>query len=121
METMRTPLLLLGLAAVLAVVVAIANPDVRPAVAAPAVAQSVPVSAGAASGADAGSSDSAVGELVLQRCGTCHGLQLLSQTPQTADGWQRTVALMRQMGAQLSDAEASTITQYLAAHFSAPR
>jgi mono/diheme cytochrome c family protein len=106
----KTPLLLLGLAMGLALLLVAVNSGSRPnpgAEAAAAEAVAVPVP----------EADAAVGQLVLQRCGSCHGLDTLSHNPQDAAGWARTVALMQQMGAQVAPQERDALVAYLARHF----
>ena len=61
--------------------------------------------------------DAAIGQLVLTRCGGCHGINTLSQHPQDAAGWAQTVAAMQKLGAQLAPPEKSEIVAYLARHF----
>lgn len=106
---MRVPLLLLVLAATLAVLIALVNPNVHPAPSATASAVAVATPAPAA--------DAAVGQLVLERCGGCHGLQVLSQRPQDAAGWRQTVVMMQSLGAQVTPQESDSIVDYLARHF----
>lgn len=105
----KAPLFLLGLAAGLALLVVITNAGQRPAAA-----------TGSAVAAAAPEADAAVGQLVLARCGSCHGLDTLSHNPQDAAGWSKTVDTMVQMGAQVSAQEKQALVQYLAQHFGKP-
>ncbi|HXR96300.1 MAG TPA: hypothetical protein VN709_00515 [Terriglobales bacterium] len=103
---MRAPGWLLGLAIGLALLVVFTGSgEHAPASASTAVA-TVPAEA-----------DAPVGALVLQRCGTCHGLDTLSHNPQDAAGWSRTVTSMQQLGAQISPQERDALVAYLARHF----
>ncbi len=61
--------------------------------------------------------DAAIGQLVLARCGSCHGLNTLMQHPQDAAGWSRTVDEMVQMGAGVSPQQKPALVAYLAKHF----
>jgi hypothetical protein len=102
-------LFLLGLAASLALLLVITNAGQRPAAAADsAAAAAVP------------EADAAAGQLVLARCGSCHGLDTLSHNPQDAAGWSKTVDTMIQMGAQVAPTEKAALVQYLATHFGKP-
>ena len=58
-----------------------------------------------------------MGELVLQRCGGCHGIDTLSQHRQDAAGWSTTIAAMQQLGAQVGPNEQDELVSYLARHF----
>lgn len=103
---MRAPLWLLGLAAALALMVVFTGSGER-----------APMTASAAVAAVPAEADAPVGTLVLQRCGTCHGLDTLSHNPQDAAGWSRTVTAMQQLGAQVNPQERDALIAYLARHF----
>lgn len=103
----KAPLLLLGLALGLAALLVATGSGLRsPAAPSANAVATVPAEA-----------DAAVGQLVLQRCGTCHGLETLSHNPQDAAGWSKTVATMTQMGAQVAPSERDALITYLARHF----
>ncbi|HET9783454.1 MAG TPA: hypothetical protein VFP94_00720 [Terriglobales bacterium] len=74
----------------------------------------------AAVAAAAPEADAAVGQLVLARCGSCHGLDTLSHNPQDAAGWSKTVDSMIALGAQVQPQEKSALVEYLAKHFGRP-
>lgn len=107
---MKAPLLLLGLALALAAILVATGSGLRENAAANAAAA-------AAALPPAAEADAAVGQLVLQRCGSCHGLDTLSHNPQDAQGWGRTVDTMVQMGARVSPQERGPLVDYLARHF----
>jgi|SRR6185437_8322737 len=107
MEAVKAPLLLLALALGLAALLVATGSGVR--------TSAVP-DAGAAAAVPA-EADASVGQLVLQRCGTCHGLETLSHNPQDAAGWTKTVDTMTQMGAQVAPSERDALIAYLARHF----
>lgn len=54
-------------------------------------------------------------ELFAQSCAGCHALEVPLSKGKTEEGWRRTVWVMRQRGARLTDAEAERIVRYLAA------
>lgn len=115
---MKSPILLLIAAVVLAFLV-IANDPGRAVALGPAAngeAVSTPAQpAGQPTAASA--SDAAAGQLVLARCGGCHSLDKLRQNPQDEAGWTQTVRQMEQMGAQVAPSEEPVIVRYLARHF----
>ncbi len=103
----KAPLFMLGLALALALVLVLTGAGLKPAsVTEPSPSAPVPAEA-----------DAAVGQMVLTSCGGCHGLETLSHNPQDAAGWTKTVALMQQLGAQVSPDEAPQLIAYLARHF----
>lgn len=53
-------------------------------------------------------------ELVQDRCTGCHGLERTTSASKTQQEWEATVARMRGLGAELTDAEAQTVVDYLA-------
>ncbi|MGH9412515.1 MAG: hypothetical protein ACRD0Y_02135 [Terriglobales bacterium] len=108
MKSVKAPLFLLGLAAGLALLVTLTNVGHRPVFNPEAAAASAPVPEEA---------DAAVGQLVLARCGSCHGLNTLVQHPQNAAGWSKTVDEMIGMGAQVSPQDKPALIAYLANHF----
>lgn len=65
----------------------------------------------------AAEADAATGQLVLRACGGCHGLSTLSQHPQDAAGWSKTLASMEQLGAQVPAQQEPDLIAYLARHF----
>ncbi|MGH9393057.1 MAG: hypothetical protein ACRD1E_02725 [Terriglobales bacterium] len=104
---MKAPLLLLGFALGLAALLVATGSGLRPsAVPNPAASASVPAEA-----------DASVGQLVLQRCGSCHGLDTLSHNPNDAAGWAKMVDTMTQMGARVAPSERAPLIAYLARHF----
>jgi gluconolactonase len=58
-------------------------------------------------------------KLIDRRCTSCHGTQQIYQERKTAKGWADTVEKMINMGADLSDDEASMVTHYLTEHYPA--
>lgn len=105
---MKSPLVLLGLAVGLALLIVITNVGHRPTFDPAAAAASAPVPEEA---------DAAVGQLVLARCGSCHGLSTLTQHPQDAAAWSKTVDSMVQLGAQVAPQDKPALVAYLAKHF----
>jgi cytochrome c553 len=103
---LKAPLFLLGLAASLALLIVITNVGQRP-----------PAAADTSAAAVAPEADAAVGQLVLARCGSCHGLDTLSHNPQDAAGWSKTVDSMMALGAQVQPSEKPALVEYLAKHF----
>jgi mono/diheme cytochrome c family protein len=63
-----------------------------------------------------GEGPAAVGgvELLEGRCARCHGLDLVRAASKTQAEWEATVERMRDKGAELTDAEAQTLVDYLA-------
>lgn len=60
-------------------------------------------------------SPTASGEELLQgRCTKCHGLAPVQEEGHTLDEWEHEVEEMRELGAQLTDAEAQILVEYLA-------
>ncbi|MGH9475049.1 MAG: hypothetical protein ACRD1C_01820 [Terriglobales bacterium] len=110
-QAVHAPLVLLGLAVGLALLVVLTNAGHRPEFDAASAAASAPVPEEA---------DAAVGQLVLARCGACHGLSTLTQHPQDAAGWSKTLDDMVRLGAQVAPADKPALVTYLAKHFGAP-
>ena len=52
-------------------------------------------------------------ELLEARCTGCHGLDQVKSASKTESEWEATVERMRGKGAELSDAEAETLVDYL--------
>jgi len=103
----KAPLVLLGVALGLALLLVLTGSGLRgPSAANSAAVATVPAEA-----------DASVGQLVLARCGTCHGLETLSHNPNDAAGWTTTVDTMIQMGAQVQPQERAPLIAYLARHF----
>lgn len=67
---------------------------------------------GSGSGTAASTADGAT--LVSTRCTRCHGLPRIKAAQHDAAGWAATVARMRGKGAQLTDAEAQEVVDFLA-------
>ena len=81
--------------------------------AAPALAEEQPVQLKAGPGL----------EVVQTRCAACHSLDYVRMNSPflTADGWKAEVTKMRTaFGAEIDDAEAATIVNYLAATYGPP-
>ena len=79
----------------------------------PALAEEQPVELKAAPGQ----------EVVQTRCAACHSLDYVRMNSPflTADGWKAEVAKMRTaFGAEIDDAEAATIVNYLTATYGPP-
>lgn len=53
-------------------------------------------------------------ELLQARCTVCHDLGRVEAASKTQAEWEATVARMRGNGAQLTDAEAQTLVEFLA-------
>ena len=53
-------------------------------------------------------------ELLEARCTKCHNLDRVKAASKTLDEWTATVGRMRGKGAELSDAEAEILLEYLA-------
>ena len=56
-------------------------------------------------------------DLVLKDCQSCHSIQNVVSRHGTADDWAQVVSQMIGRGANISDDDADTIVDYLAAHF----
>ncbi|MGH9478408.1 MAG: hypothetical protein ACRD1A_04190 [Terriglobales bacterium] len=108
----KAPLMLLGVAVGLAFILVISGAGLRTQVTADN--QAVAAMATATPAAEA---DAATGQLVLHACGGCHGLSTLSQHPQDAAAWSKTVASMEQLGAQVPQQQEQDLIAYLAQHF----
>jgi cytochrome c5 len=106
----KPPLLLLAAAVALALVVFFSDPG-RANIAPPAA------SASAAAPAAASPQQAAAGQLVLERCGTCHSLDRLAQHRQGRAGWENTMRTMAQLGASWAPNEQPVILNYLVQHF----
>jgi virginiamycin B lyase len=52
--------------------------------------------------------------IVAERCTKCHGLETVARGGYSAEGWRNTVSMMRNVGAQLTPAEADRVAAYLA-------
>ena len=55
--------------------------------------------------------------IVEERCTRCHGLENIQRSGYSAEGWKNTIAMMRNVGAQLSPSEADGVISYLAKNF----
>jgi cytochrome c5 len=55
--------------------------------------------------------------LLQARCSVCHSVSRVTNAKQTRDQWDQTVTRMIERGAQLTDAEKSTLVDYLAANY----
>lgn len=65
-----------------------------------------------------GDSGTPQGETLLnERCVDCHDLSRVMSAAKTAEEWQVTVTRMRGHGADLSDAEATVLIEYLATKY----
>jgi hypothetical protein len=53
-------------------------------------------------------------ELVKNKCTLCHPIDRINQANHDLAGWNQTIARMRGKGAQITDAEAAQIAEYLA-------
>lgn len=65
--------------------------------------------------AGAGPVDTVTADLVLSRCTRCHSVTRIRAAIHNAAGWAVTVGRMRSHGAQLTDAEAKQVVDFLAA------
>jgi hypothetical protein len=76
--------------------------------------------AGAAAAAPAAPVQSELArELIDERCASCHPVtQILAAPRRSPTEWRQTVNRMMSMGAELSAAQAKTISDYLAQHHS---
>ncbi len=112
-------MILLAIAVLCVAVLFIANPHSHrfSTAAAPPPAAADGSNAGAADASALSTSDAQMGQLVLARCGSCHGLERLQQHPQDAAGWLKTVRQMEQMGAQVQPDEEAPLVDYLSRHF----
>lgn len=61
--------------------------------------------------------DGAGKDVVLKKCTSCHSIRNVIATHGDADYWAQEVSKMIGRGANISDDEADTIVDYLAAHF----
>ncbi len=62
----------------------------------------------------AGSSGQGGGsELVKSKCTLCHTIDRVNSAKKDKAGWEQTIGRMRAKGAQMSDAEAAQIAEYL--------
>ncbi|MBI2189224.1 MAG: helix-hairpin-helix domain-containing protein [Acidobacteria bacterium] len=52
-------------------------------------------------------------ELVEIKCGSCHGIDYLAPSTRTVAQWRDTIAVMKNSGANASDEEWKTVTEYL--------
>jgi len=96
--------ILLGLALVLLVVACGGGGEEPPA---PPTAETTP--------AGGGGPAAPTGEELLQaRCTACHSLGQVEAASKTQAEWETTVERMRGKGAELTDAEAQTLVQFLA-------
>ncbi len=106
---MKPPLLLLAAAVALALVVFFSDPG---------RANIAPPTASASAAAPVTSpQQAAAGQLVLERCGTCHSLDRLAQHRQGRAGWENTMRTMAQLGASWAPNEQPVILNYLVQHF----
>ncbi|TKJ28997.1 MAG: hypothetical protein CEE40_09980 [Chloroflexi bacterium B3_Chlor] len=60
------------------------------------------------------SSTASGAELLQERCTRCHTLDRVRASSKTEAEWEATVGRMRGKGAELTDAEAQTLIEYLA-------
>ena len=56
-------------------------------------------------------------KLVMDNCGGCHDLDLVKNTKHDEAGWKETVSHMITYGASITDAQAPTVSAYLAQAF----
>lgn len=56
-------------------------------------------------------------EVVQKSCTSCHSIETITKSRNTADGWADVVSQMIGRGANISDDDAETVVEYLAAHF----
>jgi cytochrome c5 len=52
-------------------------------------------------------------ELVASKCTMCHTIDRVNQASKDKASWDQTIARMRTKGAQMTDAEAAQIAEYL--------
>lgn len=55
--------------------------------------------------------------LLETRCSVCHGTERVTSAKKTRAQWEETVTRMIGRGAELTDAEATVLVDYLAAHY----
>jgi cytochrome c5 len=106
---MKSPLILLALAVVLALMVFLADKDRDRAAANNSSPAAVP-----SLSAD---QDAAAGELLVQRCSGCHPLQQVASHRHDLAGWEATVKRMESRGVALSPDQEQLLVTYLANHF----
>ncbi len=71
-----------------------------------------------ANSADVSSLPDGPGKQIIQKnCVSCHGVSNITSKRGTEDDWSNTVSNMIGKGADISDDDADTLIQYLAAHF----
>ena len=58
-------------------------------------------------------------DVTLRICGNCHGAETVASVRHTPDGWREVIAKMVAAGAQGSEEELGTVSQYLSTHFAA--
>jgi mono/diheme cytochrome c family protein len=58
--------------------------------------------------------------VLMQRCASCHALDVVSGTRRSSEQWVETLKKMRALGATLSAEEEKVVTAYLAEHFGSP-
>jgi cytochrome c5 len=56
-------------------------------------------------------------ELLEDRCATCHALDIVKGATKTQAEWESTVERMIEKGAELTDAEAQVLVDYLASTY----
>jgi virginiamycin B lyase len=56
-------------------------------------------------------------EIVATACVSCHGVENITRSGNTRAGWENTVAMMRNAGAQLPAGQVQTVVDYLAKNF----
>jgi competence protein ComEA len=56
-------------------------------------------------------------QVVQKKCLSCHGVRIITSKRGTEDDWAATVSQMIGRGANISDDDADTIVEYMAAHF----
>jgi competence protein ComEA len=56
-------------------------------------------------------------DTAVRLCSTCHALEVVAAKRTDAAGWYETIDAMRARGAQISDAELTELTVYLAKAF----
>ena len=55
--------------------------------------------------------------LLMERCLTCHPVEVTTQPRQSREQWVETIQRMRTLGATISADEEKVVTEYLAEHF----
>jgi competence ComEA-like helix-hairpin-helix protein len=55
--------------------------------------------------------------VVLKSCISCHSVETVTKSRNTADGWADVVSRMIGRGAEISDDDAETVVEYLAEHY----